>query len=319
MVLWLGYKKYVDKYVENTGSIQSYDGMKLSLLREVFTIPENSVITYLKSVTDTFVDAIIHRDILIHGSYAAIIVSIVIAFFIVASLCDDNRNRIKAMLAGIWTMLSGIFYALLMFFLHCTAFSEYEAVKLASYERYMNSFVIAVLFFLLAVYFDSNIWKKSVKGYYLILIFLFLDLSFFHAEAYDQVLPGIIMHDSERISEYTSKADLIISTTNETEKVYIIKRGDNGDFIWHQKYYCSPRIIEGGSIGPVVYDGDIWSIDKIAEEFVDSVKGYDYIYFCELDDAFNESYSTAFVNPELLVNGTIYRITNIDKQIHLDM
>ena len=68
MVLWLGYKKYVDKYVDNTGSIQSYDGMKLSLLREVFTIPENSVITYLKSVTDTFVDAIIHRDILIHGS-----------------------------------------------------------------------------------------------------------------------------------------------------------------------------------------------------------------------------------------------------------
>ena len=316
--LWFWFNRFVDKYVENTGGTQSYDGMKISSLMEVFTSPDKSSISYLKTVRDVYIDAVIHRDILIHGSYLATLVTIVIAFFIVAKLCDDRNKKKKAIFAGIWTVLSGIFYVLLMYFLYCTAFIEYEAVRLASYERYMNSFVIAVVYLLVAVYYDSNIWKKHAKGYYLILSLLFFDLLFFHVNAFDQVLPGTIMHDNEKVITYTSKADYILNITEDDEKVFIVKRGDNGDFLFHQKYYCNPRIIVGGSIGPSMFEGDIWSTDMTIEEFIDSLEGSDYIYFCVLDDAFREKYSSVFYNPELIVEGEIYKISEIDKKIYLE-
>ena len=318
VVLWFWFNRFVDKYVENTGGTQSYDGMKLSSLLEVFSSPEKSAIPYLKTVKEVYIDAIIHKDILIHGSYLATMIAIVIALFIIVKFCDDNDKRKKAALVGFWTIGSGIFYALLMYFLYCTAFIEYEAVRLASYERYMNSFVIAAVFLLVAVYFDSNIWKKHLNSFYLIFALLFFDMLFFHVSAFDQILPGTIMHDSETISVYTSKAEIIINNTNEDEKIYIVKRGDNGDFIFHQKYYCNPRTIVGGSVGPALFDGDIWSSDKSIEEFIDSVKGSDYIYFCVLDDAFRLKYSEAFANPELLVDGAFYKITRIDTKIYLE-
>lgn len=318
IALWYWYNKFVDKYIDNTGAVQSYDGIKLSSIKEVFTTPANSAISYLKQVQDAYIDNIIHTDILIHGSYVVVILAIVIIFFIMSFFENDSINKRKLLIAGVWTAGSGLFYALLMYFLYCTAFSEYEAVRLASYGRYMNSFVIAIILFLIAAYYDSGIWKKHAKGYYWLIIIIFFDLSFLHVSRFDQVLPGTITHDSEKISNYTANADVIINTSSETEKIYIVKRGDNGDFIWHQRYYCSPRIIDGGSIGPALYDGDIWSSDKTVEEFVDSVKGYDYIYFCELDDVFLNKYSVAFSNPELLVNGTIYRITNIGTQIYFE-
>ena len=99
----------------------------------------------------------------------------------------------------------------------------------------MNSFVITILFFLLATYYDSDIWKKHIKGYYVLLTFLITDLAFLHINAFDQVLPGNIMRDKEKVSVYTNNADVIIENTNDDSSIYIVKRGDNGDFLWHQR------------------------------------------------------------------------------------
>lgn len=308
----------MDRYVENTGSGQSYDGMKISSLKEVFATAQDSTISYLDEVKNIYVDAIIHRDILIHGSYVVAILFIVIAFFVLACFTNNSLKKRKIIFSGIWTLGAGIFYGMLMYFLYCTAFSEYEAVRLASYERYMNSFVITILFFLLATYYDSDIWKKHIKGYYVLLTFLITDLAFLHINAFDQVLPGNIMRDKEKVSVYTNNADVIIENTNDDSSIYIVKRGDNGDFLWHQRYYCNPRTIGGGSIGPMVDEGDIWSSDLTIEEFVSIVENYDYIYFCGLDEVFISKYSEAFKDPSKIVDGKIYKVVDADSKIKLE-
>lgn len=86
----------------------------------------------------------------------------------------------------------------------------------------MNSFVITILFFLLATYYDSDIWKKHIKGYYVLLTFLITDLAFLHINAFDQVLPGNIMRDKEKVSVYTNNADVIIENTNDDSSIYIV-------------------------------------------------------------------------------------------------
>ena len=79
----------------------------------------------------------------------------------------------------------------------------------------MNSFVIAALFLLIAVYYDSEIWKGYIKGYYRILILLSVGLGFFHANAFDQILPGNISGDAAYVQEYTSSASFIMNNTGE--------------------------------------------------------------------------------------------------------
>ena len=48
------------------------------------------------------------------------------------------------------------------------------------------------------------------------------------------------------------------------------------------------------------------------------VNGYDYIFFCGLDNIFIEKYFVGFSNPELLVDGGIYKISNVDSKIYLE-
>ena len=317
VAIWLWFNKFVDRYVENTGGSQSYDGMKLSSLLEVFADPQNSAISYLSDVKNAYVDAIIHRDILIHGSYVTAILFIVIAFWILAIFTNGSINRKKLIFTGFWTLGAGLFYAMLMYFLYCTAFGEYEAVRLASYERYMNSFVISVLFLLLATYYDSNVWKSHRKSYYIILTLLIMDLAFLHVNAFKQVLPGSITLDKETVSIYTQNADVIVENTSDDSRIYIIRRGDNGDYLWHQRYYCNPRTIGGGSIGPRVNEGDIWSSDLTVEQFVSAVSNYDYIFFCGLDEVFIRKYSEAFEDPAQIIDGKIYMLVNDGSKIVL--
>ena len=316
--LWFCFNRFVDRYVENTGNYQSYDGMSLSSLKDVFISPQNSSIDYLDEVKQVYVDAILHKDILIHGSYVAVLVFVVVSFFILAYLVDDNLDKKKMIFSGIWTLGAGVFYCMLMYFLYCTAFSKDEALHLASYERYMNSFIVSIVLFLLAVYFDSGIWRKHMRGYYTLMTSLLVYLVFFHVDAFDQILPGNITHDEELVSVFTEGADLINSNTDIDDSVYIVRRGDNGDYLCRQRYYCSPRRVGGGSIGPAVYEGDNWSTDLTTEELLGKVSNYDYIYFSSLDEAFINKYSVVFDEPSMIVEGEIYKVAVVDSKITLE-
>ncbi len=317
VALWMWFNKYVEAHMGKTGSIQSYSGMQLSQIKDVFLNPGNGNIPYLEVVRNEFIDAIIYRDILIHGSYCVVVLFIVIMFLAISYYMDGLRKKLIK-LVGLWTFLSGVYYAILMYFCYETSFSEYEAENLASFERYMNSFVIAVLMLLIAVYYDSELWKKHMKYYYLLLILLPLNLAFFHADAFEQVMPGIISRDDEYVIEYTGSASFIMDSTNEEDRVYIIRRGDDGRFIWHEKYYCSPRVIGGGSLGPMVDENDVWSYDATVEQFVNELRSYDCVYFSKIDEQFIDKYAEAFEKPEQIIEGKIYRISEIGSKVILE-
>ena len=58
-------------------------------------------------------------------------------------------------------------------------------------------------------------------------------------------------YHKEKIEAYLNTADIINMNTHENDKVFIVKRGDDGGFIFHERYYCCPRTVDGGSMGPV--------------------------------------------------------------------
>ena len=310
--LWMTFNKYVEHHMGKNENIQSYGGVSLSSVKDVFFSFGNSSIPYLDEVKDTYIDALIHRDVLIRGSFIAVMAAIIFLFFCLKHYADNASAKKEIIFAGAWTLLSGVFYTFLMYFLYATQFSEEEAVQACSYERYMGSLVIALILFLIAIYYESEIWKKHTKGYYMIVLFLAADLSFLHPEAFDQILPGSISHDDDKVKACTSEASTIINSTAEHDSIFMIRRDGNDEH-----YYCAPRVIEGGSIGPEISGSDD-STDIPVEEFVETLKKYDYIYFNELDEAFIKKYSTAFYDASMLKDGAIYKIKEIDSKIRLE-
>ena len=221
---------------------------------------------------------------------------------------------------GGYAGIAAIYYALLMYFLYATTFSERGAVNIASFERYMNSFVISVFLLFVALFFDSEIWKKAtpVKVYWIILIVLLFDLRFHHINAFEQILPGNVTHDDEKVSYYTEIAENIVNCSDEESRIYIVKRGDNGDFVVHQRYYCYPRIVNGGSIGPKVDKDDAFSSDIASDEFRELLTEYDYLYLSDIDNAFIEQYAAVFDDVDLLRQGQLYKITDYHEKIGLE-
>ncbi len=317
IALWMAFNKYVENHLGKSGKIQSYGGMSLTSVKDVFFSFGNSPISYLDEVKHAYIDALFHRDVLIHGTYIAIFSTIIILFFFMANYEKNDSNKKKIKFAGIWSLGTGIFHTLLMYFLYATQFDEYEAVHVCSYERYMGALIISLLLFLIAIYYESEIWKTHTKVYYMVVLFLAADLAFLHPEAFDQALPGSITQDDEENAPFTSESSTIINSTTENDKIFIIRRDGSMEHVWKDKYYCSPRVLEGGSIGPDVKEnGD--SFDMSVSEFIETLKKYDYIFFIELDDVFKHKYSEAFYDPSLLESRTIHKIKEIDSKIRLE-
>lgn len=308
--LWYIFNRFVHKYIIDTSGIQSYGNMKLSSVKDVFGNATNSSIPYLEDVRRLFINALFSRDILIHGSYAVVLACVVVIILVMGHLSHGLEKR-KIVLMAFWTLAAGVAYAFLMYYLYETQFVEREARVLASYERYMNSFIAAIILMAIAIYFISDIWKRYMKDYCIILAILAFDLTFLHIDTFSQIVPGNLMHDEEQVKLPSEGAERIAAHTSNDSSVFVLKRGDNGDFLVKVRYYCDPRLITGYSVGPAAYDGDVFSWDTTVEQFVTDVSKCDYFYIESLDSAFFEKYAEGIADPSILTNKMLYHVDDI--------
>ena len=302
--LWFLFNKFVDIYVPNTGG-QSFDGLSISSIFSVFFGSGSN--SFIEQVRSAYLSALFSRNILLDGCYIFALIAVV-AIIYVLGYFQEGQLKKKINLSALWVFLCGIAYAILMYFLYCTMFSEYEALILASYERYMNTFIVPALLLVLYIFFSSYTWLKYKKSLYICVGAVAAYLLLFHSSAFTQVLPGYLTDDNSKVAYLQTAADDINSSTPEDSSTYIITRGDSvGTMIYH-RFYCAPRYIDGASVGPATFDGDIWSLDFSVEGFIQTVLEYDYLYLNVVDTVFIEKYGVAFDNPSMIANGALYKI-----------
>ncbi len=317
VVLWKIFNNFVDIYVPNEGNIQSYDGMHFSDILEVFSDPAGSSISYLGEVRSAFVHALVEEDILLHGSYVAVLI-LLVGITVLLALLQKGLARRKTGLMALWIFLAGVAHALLMYFLYATSFEEEEAVRLASYTRYMNTYIVAAVLLIAAIYFSTDIWEKY-HNHYVIATAFAAYLVVFHASAFKQILPGSIAGDYKKIAAMEESANVIIENTPEEARVFIVTRGDDASYPVYLRFYANPRPIYGASYGPAVDENDTSSLNVPAETFFDSAKNYEYLFLNVIDDAFIQTYAEVFADPSLLENHALYKITSIEgDKLHLE-
>lgn len=308
ILLWWGCNKYIDLYVPNSGGGQSYDGISVGTVLGIFT--HNGVVPYQDIVEKNYFTAIVCEGILGNASYLTVVLIVAIILGVYAYALEITERK-KVLLIDLWILLAGIAYALLMWMLYLTSFSEYEAVNLASFERYMGTYLLATVFIAAGtfVYFS----KENMQTWIVVLAAVVLQNVIFFID-FTQLLPSAVTGE-KMIHE--GETNLLLRETGEDDSICIIMRGDDLTGPVAIGYRCFPRKLASIRIGKPNSDKDVWSEDLSTYELVERIEQYDYVYFMNLDDYFINEYSDSFVNPETVETGKLCRVTKEGNKIKL--
>jgi hypothetical protein len=196
-------------------------------------------------------------------------------------------------------------------FIYCFKFTEYEAVKLASYSRYISIYMVAVLFVIAAVIVNQK--EKTIP---LLIILLFVP--------YNSLL-GIRYTVGESVAfrkPYESAIDTIDEKIDNDDKVYIISQNTSGYDYWVLRYTLRPNMINEAStwsIGTKYGEGDIWTKEFTQEEWMDKLveEDYDFVYLYKCDNQFKDEFQNLFIDASDIEDRTLYKVETKSRKLEL--
>lgn len=308
--IWIIFNKYASAYCSASGG-QSYSGLDVGKLKNI--IFHDGSISYQNLVETKFWDAMVNTPIFGRLSYASIVILIFVGMLYFIQTLTSRKNKILALIVLSWVIITAMYYAAMTMVLYLVSFTEYEASYLASYGRYMSTFVVAMIYIVLACFFKLEDIELSTKEA-IFSMWLMLTVLLMTCSGGAQLIPGVISGEE---ASYIGETDLIKKNVADDEKVYIVCRGSNGSLATMLSYYCSPIHIDWGSPGEPEHEGDVYSMDYSVEDFYKLVREYDYIYFANVDDSFLNKYYQMFDSEQDIENDSFYRIIDEDGKVGL--
>lgn len=239
----------------------------------------------------------------------------------------SRHQRVK-IVATTFTLAAGaIAYTVVLLFSFLVLFTEYEGVRLASFERYLSTYTIAwflILYSLLA----SEIFSRDIKFAALSQLVCISLVIYF--------VPRVYFQDIRKIESVGPINNLRISVDNfalavkknmgPDEKVYFIAQNSNGLERAIFTYAMLPFTSSTEwcwSLGEKYYDGDVWTCNTSLKNVL---KGYDYLALYSADTQFWQTNAALFNSSALgtksgifkinrKVDGGIQSLTKIDKTL----
>lgn len=225
-------------------------------------------------------------------------------------------------IADIALIVCYIIYMISLLILYLFTFSEYEALKLASYERYSYIPFVGMYLFNTLLICDNLLEIKKDKINYVILFVILLiilplnrifDLLFRNEVSIKQALN--IRSAYSNIQEYKS-------ILNQDDMIYYISCGSSGyDFNVSNYEFIPIKMASsvGYSLGPKRNETDLKSKDISLEKFEAELrkKGYTYVYIFKADNIFKEKYYKLFEDVTKIEDKTLYKIKKSKDHIKL--
>jgi len=215
-------------------------------------------------------------------------------------------------LAGYIVGLIGYVTTLLFFWLYLT--SDYEGYNLASYERYLGTFFLAIGLLSLKLILESDlVQKKSTQIALAAFIVLFPPSpKMLIPPTFKKNLPQILIQkiglntvtDSDQLQPILEKVQ---AKTPPDAKIWLIWQKSDGYHLLVARYKLAPRAVlnHPTSIGQPYSTADVWTKKLSTADFVQYLQTTDFIAIGLVDDNFRDHYSHFFINP--LQSNTLYK------------
>lgn len=262
--------------------------------------------TFTTKLTDTYM-SITYFSIMIFAG--------IIGYFAVKNASKNNKKTLKLVYTLI--ILGAIGYAGLILLAYLSIFSEYEALRLASFNRYMSTYAVGLLFVSLALLMNNlSTDKQKFEKFSLLLLFLFtINFNFYYFLNMTLFRTGSVELTEETRSAYKDFAKTTQKYLDKKDDLYFISTNDNGIDYYIAKYELSPIKMNknfGWSIGKPYSKDDIWTVSKTKEEWKkELLKDYEYVYLFDIDPQFIDAYGELFENSNIEDN-QLYEVIESD-------
>lgn len=230
-----------------------------------------------------------------------------LAFIIIYKLMKDNKEKDKLKIYTICTFIGLALYIAFLQVAYLVMFSGHEAILHSSLQRYLGSYLTAILMFLgfMYIYYSNNgTIKESKKGYaiFTIIVMLFTPITPFFNNVFIAEYYNYSQKDT--VKTFIDVSEKIEKNVNKDETIFIInQKANENDNGWRLKYFITP--INSSQTKRV--DGQNGTLEEEEKKLKEEILKYDYVYYIESDDYFNLNYKDLFENGEIK-EWTLYRI-----------
>lgn len=191
-------------------------------------------------------------------------------------------------------------------------FYEDEAVRMASYDRYLNIAVMFCVFVLFVCLIQMGLteWSgglnKRVMVGALALFLLFAPCT----RLLDMVSRLDAQHARQQQEAFLELEQKVFSVAEENDRIYLIAAGSGGFERIVMRYRLRPLYVgdEPWNIG-MNMDEDRFTTYRTLEDWKQCLmENYDLLVICALTPEFSQAYGELFENPETINVGQIYRV-----------
>ncbi len=277
--------------------------------------------TYQQTVVENFKSAFFEKRINIAVldmglSYFHLTLFFFAAIFIIATIINkkeiSKKEKTSQFCLLIILALLLLFYVYFLGATYVSNFSEYEALNLASYPRYMNIAYLAV-FTVLILYCLKHISNHSKSWGTRYVVFLVIVLTISPVVELKNLLNRDYIETSLSTREpYQNIVNDITTHCEEDSHIFFISQESSGFDYWVTRYSVRPKLIDNSktwSLGEKpFYSSDIWTSNKSPEELKQLLvqSKYDYVAIYKKNDYFIKTYSCLFENASEIDNNTLF-------------
>ncbi|WP_291245167.1 hypothetical protein [Fournierella sp.] len=214
-------------------------------------------------------------------------------------------------------------YSIGLLYLYFFQFSDYEATRVASLERYLGSWLLAVV--LLAAYLALGAWGrvegKRLLGPGCVLAAALLVMPGTSAEIQRLVAPakGAALEQQQRAAYFTPES--FPMEWGENDKLYFVAEDTASYEVLCAHYSFYPQAIDSSAGYNFNTEGDwaAWANEVSAEQWAETLtdEGYTYVYLYQISPSFAGKYSELFADPTDIVGGALYAVQTAEDGVQL--
>ncbi len=288
------------------------------ILTEIFSGNFSSLNkTYSSTVIDNFINKSLVSPVTTINALPMSPLRWILVFAFILSFYSIIQSRkvdkFKWALNSVVITAGFVFYLLVLLFLYLTSFAENEAVNLASYERYVVTY-LAGLAFLLVILISNYLISQPMEERKIYLGLVWVGLLMFQStpsHILSYIANPTAISDGVR-GQYAYQSDLInnMGLTQE-HKVWIIAQHTFGFEFYFFQYELLPASVGRApwSIGSNYGPGDIWTDTKITVDVWDEMlNDYDFVLVNNVTESFSKEFGQLFADPSSLSKPGFYEV-----------
>lgn len=245
-----------------------------------------------KKIVSDFFEKLKDEKIIIKYEFntAICVLTIVNTIFLLYFLITKNKRNKLAYFVSI--NIGFILYIMTNLIVYMFVFQETQGTQIASFTRYINTYLLAMVLNLVFFILEKTEWKTLLIAFIMLLLM---------GKGLNQLMLDPRIESSMNFERQiiARKADQIVENVSKNEKVYIVdQKLDYGTEFMQLRYFIAPietNLLYEWNIG-YEQDGVFYKMALTQEEFIDKIieENYDYVYIINIKENFLEEYKDIF-------------------------